>query len=191
VVGRVLLGGLAALRSGRRISFTPEESAPAYAEELSEWLPEVTEVRLVAKHEGRDVASVNAFIDAAEGRAKTLTFVETENGCSICGGYLDVPWAEGSMTRDPGNRSFIFTLKNHLGMPPKKFAQKKGGDGAAYMGRGDCFWFGSMEGFAIYRGNTILNNGCTYEAPEHGTALFTGDGRGVFRAARWELWEVE
>jgi hypothetical protein len=150
----------------------------------------MTEVILVAKHEGRDVASVNAFVDAARGRARTLTFVETENGGSICGGYLDVPWVGGICVKDPGKRSFIFTLKNHLGVPPTIFAQKKGDDGAAYMGRGYCFCFGIDEGFVVRQGNPTLYSGYSYEAPEQGMALFTGDDRGVFRAARWELWEV-
>jgi hypothetical protein len=49
---------------------------------------------------------MNAFIDAARGRAKTLTFVETENGGSISGGYLDVAWAEG-VTKGTGEKSFF------------------------------------------------------------------------------------
>jgi hypothetical protein len=126
VVGRVLLRGLASLKSGRCISFRPEDSTvAAYAEVLTEWLPEATIVRLVARHEGRDAASVNALIDAAKGRAKTLTFVETENGVSVCGGYLDVAWVEGGRANDPGRMSFIFTLRNHLGVPPRRFAQKR------------------------------------------------------------------
>jgi hypothetical protein len=89
---------------------------------------------------------VNAFVDAARGRAKTLTFVETENGGSICGGYLDVHWVEGRCTWDPGKESFIFALKNHIGAPPKKFAQKKGDNHAAYMRRDDCFVSASTKG---------------------------------------------
>jgi hypothetical protein len=126
---------------------------------------------------------------AAKGLAKTLTLVETENGGSICGGYLDIPWVEDIHLRDPGRRSFIFTLKNHLGVPPTKFAQK-GEDSAAFMRRGDCVCFGNTEGFIIFRRDWPLCNGCAYEAPAEGTALFCGDGGGKFCAARWELWEV-
>jgi hypothetical protein len=68
---------------------------------------------------------VKAFIDAAKGRAKTLTFVETENGGSICGGYLDVAWVENDYASDPDKGSFIFTLRNHLGVPPTRFAQRQ------------------------------------------------------------------
>jgi hypothetical protein len=164
--------------------------AAAYAEELSEWLPEAKGIRLVARHEGRGTASVNHFIDAAKGRAKTLTFVETENGGSICGGYLEVPWVEDGYASDPGRRSFIFTLRNHLGVPPTKFAQKRD-NGAAYAWRDSYLCFGIGEGFMVGQGNQTLYSGYSYEAPGQGVALFNGDGGGVFRAARWELWEVE
>jgi hypothetical protein len=82
---------LGSLKARRGVSFVPEDSiAGAYSEEVHEWLSEAAGLELIARHEGRDAASVNAFLDAAKGRAKTLTFVETENGGSICGGYLDV-----------------------------------------------------------------------------------------------------
>jgi hypothetical protein len=163
--------------------------AEAYSKELCEWLPAGAKLRLVAMHEGRTNASVNAFVDAAKGLAKTLTFVETENGGSICGGYLDVAWVEGFYSRDPGRRSFIFTLKNHLGVPPRKFAQKPAGE-AAYMRRGQGIWFGKYEGFMVIGGDSSLNRDQTYEAPSEGVALFKGDDGGRFRAARWELWQV-
>jgi hypothetical protein len=76
---------MACLKGGREVSFIAEDSVAAeFSEELCEWLSEATVLSLVAKHEGRDLASLNAFVDAAKGRAKTLTFVETENGGSIC-----------------------------------------------------------------------------------------------------------
>jgi hypothetical protein len=164
--------------------------AAGYAEELSEWLPEARGVRLVARHEGRGAASVNAFIDATKGRAKTLTLVETENGVSICGGCLDVPWIENGCASDPGRGSFIFTLRNHLAVPPTKFAQKRDGY-VAYVWRGGWFCFGYDEGFIVGQGKPTLCSGHTCQAHGEGVALFHGDGGGVFRAARWELWEVE
>jgi hypothetical protein len=200
VVGRVLCGGLAALKSGRIISFTHGDSIAAeYSNELREWLPQATEVRLVSKHEGRGAASVNAFVAAAKGRARTLTFVETENGGSICGGYLDVAWVDGDYVTDPDRRSFIFTLKNHLGHPPTRFAQKRD-EKAAYMRHDDTFYFGFGEGFMVWDDDTELTSDQTYVAPRQGPALFCGGSmrRGYeaefcaaeFYAARWDLWQV-
>jgi hypothetical protein len=190
VVGHVLRGGLAELKSRGAFFVMPEDSlAAAYSKGLREWLTEATEVKLLARHEDRDAASVDAFIDAAKGRAKTLTLVETENGGSICGGYLDVAWVEGDYANDRDKGSFIFTLRNHLGVPPTKFAQLRH-ESAAYTRRGDCFCFGCGEGFVVSQSDYRLHSGDIYEAHEQRAALFNGDGGGVFRAARWELWEV-
>jgi hypothetical protein len=180
----------APLKAGLAVPFFNEESMAAeYAGELFEWLPEAMGVRLIARHEARDVASVNTFVDAAKGRSKTLTFVETENGGSICGGYLDVAWAEG-WVKDPGKRSFIFTLKNHLGVPPTRFVQRRSDAVVSYMRSGGSFHFGHWEGFDVVPGGTVLTNGQMYEAPDEGAALFNGDSGGRSLAARWELWEV-
>jgi hypothetical protein len=135
---------------------------------------------------------VNAFVDAAKGRAKTLTLVETEIGCSSSGGYLDVAWVEDDCASDPRVRSLIFTLRNHLGVPPTKFVQRRAGH-AAHMGRGHRFCFGYSEGLEVICGGCPfeMGSGQTYEAPVQGVRLFTGYGSGMFHAARWELWEIE
>jgi hypothetical protein len=80
-------------------------------------------------------------------------------------------------------------LKNHLGVPPTKFAEKQDGK-VACMKRDGYFYFGTGEGFIVSGGNYAGNSGRTYEAPDLGVALFHGDEGGVFRAARWELWQV-
>jgi hypothetical protein len=166
-----------------------DSMAAAYSEELIAWLPEATGLRLVAECDGRGSASVNAFVEAANGRAKTLTFVETENGRSICGGYLDCAWVDGGDAKDPCRRSFIFTLKNHLGIPPMKFAQKRD-EYAAFMAEWHAFGFGCHEGFRVTPYADSLQSGKTYEAPGQGVTLFHGDDSGQFSAARWELWEI-
>jgi hypothetical protein len=51
--------------------------------------------RLVAAHDGRDIASLNAFCDAADRLSKTIVVAVTEKGESVCGGYLDPAWREG------------------------------------------------------------------------------------------------
>jgi hypothetical protein len=117
---------------------------------------------------------VRAFVDAANGRVRTLTFVVTENGRSICGGYLDVAWVKDGYAKDPGRRSFIFTLRNHLGVAPTKFAQRRD-ECAAYMNCPDGVYFGHYEGFRVCRSYCKLDSGQTYEAPGGGVATFTGD----------------
>jgi hypothetical protein len=190
VVGRALCDRLTSIKSGREVCCIPDNSmALAYTEELSGWLPEATGMILVARHEGRGTASVNAFVDAASGRARTVTFVETENGGSVCGGYLDVAWVAGGRAYDERGRSFMFTLRNHLGVPPSKFVQKRGGS-AAFMVRDYRFYFGDKEGFVVWQNDGRLSSGLAYQPPRQGSALFDGDRNGIFRAARWELWEV-
>jgi hypothetical protein len=151
-------------------------------------------MRLVARHEGRGAASVKAFINAAKGRAKTLTFVETENRASVCGGYLDCPWAEGARwTSDASRRSFLFTLRNHLGVGPTKFAQIRDSC-VALMALDDpprVKWGCGPQGWAISPIDHTLDFGGTFEvAPGKGAALFCGDDDTTFQAGRWELWEV-
>jgi hypothetical protein len=191
LVWSVLCGGVELLKSGRDVSFIPENSmAAGYSVPLREWLPEATEVRLVTKGEGRSTASVNLFISASKGRTKTLTFVETENGNSICGGYLDAAWVEGGPSHDSGRASFIFTLKNQLGVLPTRFVQKRD-EHATYMRRDDRFYFGRTEGLIVWKSDAWLNCGQTYDTPSQGVALFSGNTGGMFRAARWELWQVD
>jgi hypothetical protein len=144
--------------------------AAAYSEELFAWLPEGTGLRLVAKCEGRGWASVNAFVDAANGRAKTLTIVETENGRSICGGYLDCAWVRSCFVKDPGRRSFIFTLRNHLEVPPTRFEQT-GDRYATFMAGWGTFCFGVEEAFKMAPCAMSRLSGETYEAPDQGVAL--------------------
>jgi hypothetical protein len=81
---------------------------------LKTWRPQMKSTTLLGKGDGRDKANVTAFCDAAVGHAKTFTFIETENGNSICGGFLAPAWKEDQNLFDPSLESFMFTLKNHL-----------------------------------------------------------------------------
>jgi hypothetical protein len=60
---------------------------------------------------------------------------------------------------------------------------------AAYTSRNQSF-FGNGEGFMIWQSDFALNYGQTYEAPDQGVSLFCGGASGVFRAGRWEVWQV-
>jgi hypothetical protein len=59
----------------------------------------------------------------------------------------------------------------------------------AAMVRDNSFHFGYREGFNVWQGDTFLTSQ-TFEASAQGVALFDGDAGGLFRAARWELWQV-
>jgi hypothetical protein len=96
---------------------------------------------------------------------------------------------EGGCASDPDRRSFIFTLRNHLEVPPTRFEQKRD-EHAAFMAEWHAFYFGFGEGFRVAPYADSLQSGETYEAPGQGVALFHGDESGRFRAARWELWEI-
>jgi hypothetical protein len=128
-----------------------DSMAAAFEDELLEWLPDADTARLVAAHDGRDVASINAFCDAAEGLSKTVVIAVTENVESMCGGYVDPAWWEGAWAWD-NSKSFLFTLKNHAGVGPTKFPKKGSNPYAAAKSRGNWWSFGSWEGPYICKG---------------------------------------
>jgi hypothetical protein len=179
--------------------------AAAYEDELLEWLPDAITARLVAAHDGRDTASINAFC-AAEGLSKTVVIAVTESGASICGAYLDPAWREEGESAHGGyldpawrmpawardnRKSFLFTLKNHAGVGPTKFPKKGSDPWAAYKWLGSDWHFGDAEGPYIYEGgNPGGGLGIHYEdVVGQGQAIFNG-GQDFFRLARWELWQV-
>jgi hypothetical protein len=148
----------------------------------------------VAFH-GRDRAGITAFCDAADGLSKTVVMAVTENGKSICGGYLDRAWREGATSRDDSNKSFLFTLKNHLRVGPTKFPKKDNDWPAAYKRRDKCWHFGYWEGPYMSHGeNPGVPAGGSglgehyQDVGEQGLAIFNG-GQVFFRLARWELWQ--
>jgi hypothetical protein len=119
-----------------------DSMAADYGDQLLEWLPGVTNAKLLAKREGRDAASVKAFIDAAVGHARTVTFIETENRKSICGCFIGPAWPSDGGVRDWHFCSFLFTLENHLGVAPTKFPKCKDGGLAASVVRHGAVVFG-------------------------------------------------
>jgi hypothetical protein len=167
-----------------------DSMAADFEDDLLEWLPEVETARLVAAHDGRDIASINAFCDAADGLSKTVVIAVSENGESICGAYLDPAWREGAWACD-SSESFLFTLKNHAGVGPTKFPKKGSNSRAATKGRDHDWCFGNWEGPYIYvGGNPEGGLGGYYEdVVGRGQAIFNG-GQDFFRLARWELWQV-
>jgi hypothetical protein len=168
-----------------------ESMAACYECQLVEWLPEAKTARVVAAHDGRDIASINAFCHAAEGLSKTFVIAMTENGKSICGAYLDPAWRHRAWALDD-SKSFLFTLKNHAGVGPRRFPKRGSDSWAAYKSRDYCWRFGVWEGPYTFKGENpgYGGLGCHYEdVVGQGQAIFNG-GEGFFRLARWELWQI-
>jgi hypothetical protein len=164
--------------------------AEDFEDELMEWLPEAKTAKLVAAHDGRDLASINAFCDAADGLSKTIVVAVTESGESLCGAYLDPAWREGTYAHD-NVKSFLFTLKNHAGVCPTTFPKKGGDSYAAFKWRDSYCLFGRWEGPYIFEGgNPGGGLGIRYEdVVGQGQAIFNG-GQDFFRLSRWELWHI-
>jgi hypothetical protein len=145
--------------------------------------------KLLLRHQGRDAASVNAYLDAAKGHWQTWTFIDTENGKAICGSYLDPARVEGGYTEDHAKRGFLFTLKNYLGIVPTKFRLVSSQNASQ----------ASRNNYVILSGGTWVVHICPsdpgtalgpYEnAAGHGVATFSRGNR-AFGAGRWELWET-
>jgi hypothetical protein len=171
-------------------SLFADSLAAAFEDELLEWLPEVETARLVAAHDGRDIASINAFCDAADGLSKTIVIAVNENGGSICGGYLDPAWRANDWAED-SSRSFLFTLKNDAGVGPTKFPKKGCDSYAAAKWRGSFWCIGDWEGPYIWKGgNPGGGLGEHYgDVVGQGQAIFNG-GQDFIRLGRWELWQV-
>jgi hypothetical protein len=74
----------------------------------------------------RDGFTVGEFHLRCDGRANTLTLISDTKG-NIFGGFTPVKWespASGKWKGDDSLRSFLFTLRNPHGVPPRKFALK-------------------------------------------------------------------
>jgi hypothetical protein len=156
------------------------------------WLPEMLRPKLLAEGIG-DGAGVRRFEAAAIGKTNTLVFVRATTG-SLFGGFLACAWTADDWCKDRTNRSFIFTLENHLDVPPTKFDLVKP-DETAFCSSHN-FGFGGGYDFSVRcDGKSFSNFGDSYrDTTGRGRALFSGndgrvnDGVGV---ECWELWQVE
>jgi hypothetical protein len=72
----------------------------------------------------RDGFGAREFHRRCDGRANTLTLIEDTKG-NVFGGFTAVEWEFSPFGHFPGDdnlRSFLFTLRNPRGVPPRKFA---------------------------------------------------------------------
>jgi hypothetical protein len=78
----------------------------------------------------RDGLTAQEFHLRCDGRANTLTLIADTDG-NVFGGFTPVKWESsapgeknGHDKGDNSGRSFLFTLRNPHGVPPRKFALK-------------------------------------------------------------------
>jgi hypothetical protein len=74
----------------------------------------------------RDGFTAREFHRRCDGRANTLTLISDTKG-NVFGGFTPVKWESGRGGKykcDDSLRSFLFTLRNPRGVPPRKFALK-------------------------------------------------------------------
>jgi hypothetical protein len=94
----------------------------------------------------RDGFTAQEFHRRCDGRANTLTLISDTDG-NVFGGFTPVKWESGNTYKgDDSLRSFLFTLRNPHGVPPRKFALKaEGKQWAIYCGSTDCAVFGNTD----------------------------------------------
>jgi hypothetical protein len=72
----------------------------------------------------RDGFTAGEFHRRCHGRANTLTVISDTDG-NVFGGFTPVEWENScSFKGDDSLRSFLFTLRNPHGVPPRKFKLK-------------------------------------------------------------------
>jgi hypothetical protein len=91
----------------------------------------------------RDGYTAKEFHRRCDGHANTLTLILDTDG-NVFGGFTPVEWDSRSYEKgDDSLRSFLFTLRNPHGVPPRKFALKEEKKGSAICCKSDrCAGFG-------------------------------------------------
>jgi hypothetical protein len=127
---------------------------------------------------GRDGFDGRNFHDHCGGHVPTLTFIQYTKG-NVFGGFTLVAWASmGGWAEDGSLRSFVFTLVDPHGMPPRKFQlipseQKRAIDCSRTVGP----TFSSdvtVPGSCDRRSSTELGRSSANDTGPSGTLVFTG-----------------
>jgi uncharacterized coiled-coil protein SlyX len=110
----------------------------------------------------RDGFTAQEFHRRCDGRANTLTLIADTDG-NVFGGFTPVKWENsGGYKGDESLRSFLFTLRNPHGVPPRKFALKaEKKHFAIWCNSADCRSFG-------YPGDISVADNCN--ANNHSSA---------------------
>jgi hypothetical protein len=102
----------------------------------------------------RDGFTANEFHCRCDNHANTLTVIEDTDG-NIFGGFTPVEWESRTSNYYKGDdslRSFLFTLRNPHGVPPRKFALKEKRKGMAI----GCY----SDWCAVFRDGIWVCNNC-------------------------------
>jgi hypothetical protein len=113
----------------------------------------------------RDGFTAQEFQRRCDGRAKTLTLIADPDG-NVFGGFTPVKWESRIFEEGKGDdslRSFLFTLRNPHGVPPRKFALKaEMKEYAIYCYSTCCASFGyrAVFGGYGYNGDIDISDNC-------------------------------
>jgi hypothetical protein len=162
--------------------------------EADEFRGKATRLRYRGSRDGFGAA---AFHRICDGRPNTLTIIQTTDG-NVFGGHTTVPWDSLMGWRsDEQCRSFLFTIKNPHGIPPRTFRiRPERKDHAIWCGkvRGPSFG-GKSDLYVCDRCNQFNSSktsgfGDTYENDTgvEGSVLFTGSD--CFRVKEIEVFEI-
>jgi hypothetical protein len=133
-----------------RLSHPPPPSAPEIDSLIvSECPPLFEEFRAkrfnLLWRGSRDGFRAKEFHRRCDGRANTLTLI-ADTSRNVFGGFTPVEWEsdrDGKFKGDDSLRSFLFTLRNPHGVPPRKFALRaEGKHYAIYCDSAYCAAFG-------------------------------------------------
>jgi hypothetical protein len=110
----------------------------------------------------RDGFTAKEFHLRCDGRANTLTLIEDTDG-NIFGGFTPVKWESRQRWKgDDSLQSFLFTLRNPHGVPPRKFplrAEKK--QHAIYCNSTCCAGFGYYGDIHVFGNGNANRYSCT------------------------------
>jgi hypothetical protein len=191
-----LVADVKKLQSRAEVGVAPPEGVSVIAPDFGKAFSEFRGKRFKFLWRGsRDGFGSNDFHRLCDGHAPTVILVSDTNG-NIFGGFTPVAWAsEGNWMADDSLASFLFTLKNPHGIPPKKFALNPERKGRAIYCQ--ALWGPAFDDDFVIRdncsqraGSSTNRFGRTYvnDTGVDGPLFFTGTE--MFTVKEIEIFEV-
>jgi hypothetical protein len=141
-----------------------------------------------------DGFGANEFHSRCDGHANTVTIIEDTNG-NVLGGFTPLEWeSRFPGTREKGDnsvRTFLFTLNNPSGVPPRKFAlrrEKKSEAIHCCPKSGPVFGGGCIT--ITHKGNETTNNNTDGFGVNGGEEDKVLTGARNFRVKKAEVFEL-